>query len=453
MPSPRAALVAVLALTATAPAASADSYTDTTPGATSFTVPAGVTSLNVSVTGGAGGDYSGSTTIPGGRGALVTGTVAVVGGQQLQLTVAGSGGDGNGSATTGAAGTPDGGAGGYFAGGGGGATRVLGCQGITCSVAVIAAGGGGAGVSGFVSLNPGFQTLPGGSGGAAGAAGGNGASDTLVGGGSGGQPGTAGAPGAGGAAGTGGAPGEAGSNGIDSAGGKGGNQTSASLHPGGGGGGGGVFGAGGGGSGASGQDAMLDQATAGGGGGGGGSSLAPPSGNVSLAAAGATPQIVLSWTAPEGSGPGTGPGPGPGPGGGGVTAPALGNLTLAPTAFRAAASGPSAAKRRTGTKVSYALDRAASVSFSVDRSRPGRRAKSGRCVKLTRANRKARRCTRHAALKGGFTRFGAAGANGFRFMGRVAGKRLKPGSYRLLATPSAAGKTGRTVRAAFRIVP
>lgn len=128
--------------------------------------------------------------------------------------------------------------------------------------------------------------------------------------------------------------------------------------------------------------------------------------------------------------------------------------TLSPTAFPAAPSGPSAlaARRRFGTKVSYTLSEAASVRFTVLQSQPGRKARGGRCVKATRANRRARRCTRLVTLTSGVTRSASAGANFFRFTGRLSGRKLAPGQYRLLATPVAGGKTGRAASAAFRVI-
>jgi hypothetical protein len=133
---------------------------------------------------------------------------------------------------------------------------------------------------------------------------------------------------------------------------------------------------------------------------------------------------------------------------------AVSRETLSPSAFPAAPSGPSAltAKRRYGTKVRYTLNEAASVTFTVVQPQPGRRAAGGRCVKATRANRRARRCTRLVALPGSFRRASGAGANSFRFTGRLAGHKLKPGKYQLVATPRAGAKTGRTASASFRII-
>jgi hypothetical protein len=160
---------------------------------------------------------------------------------------------------------------------------------------------------------------------------------------------------------------------------------------------------------------------------------------------------VLTWTpppAPAAPGettptptptPTTPPGAGAGPPSGAVTppvtsalVPAIAGESLSPRTFAAAPSGSSvlAAKRRYGTKVSYTLNSAASVRFTVVRSRRGRK----------------------TTLRGSFTLAGNSGANSFRFTGRLAGHKLKPGSYRLVATPSAAGKPGRAASAAFQII-
>jgi streptogramin lyase len=139
---------------------------------------------------------------------------------------------------------------------------------------------------------------------------------------------------------------------------------------------------------------------------------------------------------------------------GGAVAAAVGSETLSPTAFAAGPHGPSAvaAKRRFGTRVNYTLNEAANVRFTVVKPQPGARTRGGRCVKPTKANRRARRCTRLVAIRGFFTRPGSTGANKFRFTGRMAGRRLKPGKYQLVATPSAGGKAGRAASAAFRII-
>jgi hypothetical protein len=134
-------------------------------------------------------------------------------------------------------------------------------------------------------------------------------------------------------------------------------------------------------------------------------------------------------------------------------APVLGRLRISPSAFRAAASGQSvlpAGRRGGGALVSFTLDRAASVRLTVERAGSGRRV-GGRRVRPTRSNRGRRRCTRYSTLAVPFTHLGVAGANRFRFTGRLRAHRLQSGSYRLVATPSADGRRGDTKRTRFRI--
>jgi hypothetical protein len=108
-------------------------------------------------------------------------------------------------------------------------------------------------------------------------------------------------------------------------------------------------------------------------------------------------------------------------------------LAVAPTSFRARAAR--AARRRVGARVSYALDEAATVTFTVKR--------------IVRRGRH----TRYVPVRGSFSDAGDVGGNTLRFSGRLNGKRLKPGRYRLIALPvDVAGNVGNAVIAAFRIV-
>ena len=80
------------------------------------------------------------------------------------------------------------------------------------------------------------------------------------------------------------------------------------------------------------------------------------------------------------------------------------------------------------------------------------RARGRSCVKRTTRLRRARSCTRYVAV-GKFKRTGTFGANSFRFTGRIGGKTLKPGRYRLVATPrNTAGKVGKALTVGFRII-
>jgi hypothetical protein len=138
------------------------------------------------------------------------------------------------------------------------------------------------------------------------------------------------------------------------------------------------------------------------------------------------------------------------------TAPVESALAVAPSAFRPAGSGGSIAakKKKTpvGSRISYRLSERATTTFTVQRIQTGRRVK-GKCVRLTRANKRARKCLRFVAVKGSFTQAGAKGINRFRFTGRLDGKPLRRGSYQLTGVPrDPAGNRGRPVTARFKIV-
>jgi hypothetical protein len=134
------------------------------------------------------------------------------------------------------------------------------------------------------------------------------------------------------------------------------------------------------------------------------------------------------------------------------TAPALRRLRVRPRRLRAFRRGRSIVTARLGARVSYALSEAAAVRFGLRRARPGRRAGRG-CVSRTRRNRAAPRCVRYVRLLGGFVHAGHAGRNRFSFSGRLRGRTLRAGRYRLVARPTdRAGNRGRPVRANFSIV-
>jgi len=138
----------------------------------------------------------------------------------------------------------------------------------------------------------------------------------------------------------------------------------------------------------------------------------------------------------------------------------ISSLRITPSAFAAAASGPSVqpAGRRGrygGATVTYRLNEATTVGFTVERKQLGRKqgpGKRARCLHPTTRNRMAPRCTRLVELRGSLTLAGNAGAHRFHFTGRLAGKKLKPGSYLLVADPSA-GRPEQPITTAFRISP
>ena len=134
--------------------------------------------------------------------------------------------------------------------------------------------------------------------------------------------------------------------------------------------------------------------------------------------------------------------------------PVLSALSVSPKTFRAASRGGSIARTRRppiGTRISYRLSQTATTKFTLERRTKGRSV-NGRCVAQTRRNRTRRACTRYVKVSGSFSRLGAAGANSFRFTGRMRGRKLAPASYRL--TGVAANSNGRSSSrtATFKIV-
>ena len=139
-----------------------------------------------------------------------------------------------------------------------------------------------------------------------------------------------------------------------------------------------------------------------------------------LAAAAALDAALPKPASPAGS-PGTGTATPPAPPGG--TAPAKPRIT-------ALAVRPGTFRARRGARVSYTLTAPARVRFTVERLLAGHR-RGGRC----RASGRGPRCVRRVKLEGSFAQAGRAGANAVRFGGRLNGRLLKPGRYRLTATP------------------
>ncbi len=277
-------LVRLCALTALlAPlAAQAVTQTYTTVGSSTWTVPQGVTSLNVTATGGggAGGRATGGGT--GGAGGVVTNAAwTVVPGQTVAIVVGGPG--------TNVAGA---------SGGGGGASSLnIGTNWIIAGGGGGGGGFGGSGTGGAGGSGCGGNGVAGGGAPAGGSGSGGGGGNGGVGGagaGTGGQAGAKGGNGNGGSGGTGYAlttPANNGGLGVGAGqGGSGATFTDTSSYGGGGGGGGGFGGGGGGGSGAG---------TDGGGGGGGstGGTCAPGSNGGARGASGTAGSVSFSYTA------------------------------------------------------------------------------------------------------------------------------------------------------------
>lgn len=101
---------------------------------------------------------------------------------------------------------------------------------------------------------------------------------------------------------------------------------------------------------------------------------------------------------------------------------------------------------KTGARMHYRLSRAATVTLRFEHALRGHTT-GKRCLVTTN-----KACTRYTAA-GTLKLKGNAGTNTFSFKGRVNGKSLTPGAYRITATATAARMTSRPTATNFRILP
>jgi Carboxypeptidase regulatory-like domain/Phosphate-induced protein 1 conserved region len=133
------------------------------------------------------------------------------------------------------------------------------------------------------------------------------------------------------------------------------------------------------------------------------------------------------------------------------TAPHLSALTILPGAFRAAASGATLARSAGGTVVSYTDSQAAISVLRVERVLPGV-LRNGRCEAGTGGKPHVKRCARIVDV-GRITHADSAGRTHVRFTGRVKGKKLTRGHYRLVITGrNSAGTVSNAVWASFTVL-
>lgn len=128
-----------------------------------------------------------------------------------------------------------------------------------------------------------------------------------------------------------------------------------------------------------------------------------------------------------------------------VAIPRISGLSAKPARFRPAGRAGAAA-RAGGTQLQIRLTTAAKLQIVLERRVAGRRAGKS-CVKPTRKNAKAKRCDRFQTVTTQ-NADGTVGANVLRITGRVRGKALKAGAYRVRVRATAGGRTSpeRTVK-------
>lgn len=131
--------------------------------------------------------------------------------------------------------------------------------------------------------------------------------------------------------------------------------------------------------------------------------------------------------------------------------PVLTDLDINPLSFAARRIGPAITNNFPSTSISYRLNTNAQVRFTVGARRGGRRVGST-CRRPTRALRGRRPCTRYVRVRGSFAHDGTAGTNSLRFSGRLSGRSLGLGRYRLFAEPRNSTGQGRTLRQSFRVI-
>ena len=109
-------------------------------------------------------------------------------------------------------------------------------------------------------------------------------------------------------------------------------------------------------------------------------------------------------------------------------------------------SGVAVGKR----KIAYRLSEDAAMTFRVERAKKGRRS-GGKCRRATRKNSSKPKCTRYVKVKGTLNDDGVAGLNELLWRGRIGGRKLKAGRYRLVITAVDAVGNETTQRVKFRI--
>jgi hypothetical protein len=128
-------------------------------------------------------------------------------------------------------------------------------------------------------------------------------------------------------------------------------------------------------------------------------------------------------------------------------------LRLSRGTFTAAHSGSSVASRAAGTVISYEATDDGSTNFAVIKGTRGVR-RNGHCATGRKAKGGGKPCTRYAEEPmGEFSSPNNQGENSVRFTGRLEGRTLKPGPYRLQATPVTGGIYGPMITRTFTIVP
>jgi hypothetical protein len=170
----------------------------------------------------------------------------------------------------------------------------------------------------------------------------------------------------------------------------------------------------------------------------------------------ASSDLTFTTQSPKSTPPSPSPSPSP------PAKPVISSLRISPESFSLAGrrvngrcvkptrqnNGNKHCRRLPTLRISYRLNVAATVTFTLKRQIAGRKV-NGRCVTPTTGNGKRRKCMRLVNTPGTLTLAGQAGGNQSTFFGKIGGHQLGPGAYQLIATT--AGGSSSTVT--FKIAP
>jgi hypothetical protein len=133
-------------------------------------------------------------------------------------------------------------------------------------------------------------------------------------------------------------------------------------------------------------------------------------------------------------------------------------LAINPSSFAAAPSGATIStataakkngKKKYGATISYRDSQIATTTFTVLREESGH-AQGKSCKKPSKSNRHGKRCTLYAPV-GTFSHADLSGANSLHFSGRLNGRKLAKGRYRLSAVAHNSAGAGPVATREFKI--
>jgi hypothetical protein len=114
-----------------------------------------------------------------------------------------------------------------------------------------------------------------------------------------------------------------------------------------------------------------------------------------------------------------------------------------------AAASKTKGKKKYGATISYRDSQIATTTFTVLREESGR-TQGKSCRKPSKSNKHGKRCKLYAPI-GSFSHADLAGANSLHFSGRLSGRKLAKGRYRLSAVAHNSAGVGPAVTTEFTI--